>query len=166
MRDNLIINIHRANIDVVFSSFEYHSKKSTLLNIKKGSYVVFIAPDPVVKKYEIIGYFAIDHSYIDNDSLRAKKWGQYSIIANPLQSKLIEGLYLNDLLSNFERKFTDRHGRLAIGIGTQGPTYLSNHDLQIIFENAKTFTDEELLAVHRKLVEDKVSLFDHKNNYK
>lgn len=165
-KDNLIINIHRANIDVVFSSFDYHSKRPTIMKIGKGGYVVFIAFDKVAKKYEILGYFVVDHSYIDNNSWRAKKWGKYTIVANPDFSKRTKDLYLDDLLTDFDRKFTDKSGKLVIGMATQGPSYLSNHDLKLIMDNAKTYTDGELMAVHQKLVEDKAMIFAHSNNFR
>lgn len=136
------------------------------MNVKKGGYIIFIAFDEAVKKYEILGYFVVDHTYVDNDSWRAKKWGQYTVVADPAFSKRIRNLYLNNLLGEFDRKFIDKFGRLSIGIATQGPSYLSNHDLKIIIDKANTFTDDELMAVHQKLVKDKAIIFAHANNFK
>lgn len=167
MNENLIINIHRTNIDVVFSSFDYHSQRSTLLNTPIGSYAVFITRDSANGKYEILGYFVKINQTVDNNSWRARRWGKYTFIADPVLSKQIKNLYLDDLLDkyDFDRKFIDKSGKRAIGMATQGPSYLSNHDLKIILENANTFTDAELIAIHQKLNEEKTAIYEHKNNF-
>lgn len=148
MGNHILINIREYSIEKVFTDYNYHSKQPRLHLPDKGDYVFFISFDSKEKTHKIVGYFVLEEKYMEKEDIKeAEEWGYYTIQGDPNKSKLIAGLYFNDIMDKFSFKIKpDEYGDITskrIGEATQNIRILTDEDvnyiLELVTKNKKQF---------------------------